>query len=213
MHVANSPNPWLLGWRLLVLVAAAFSFSGCGADATEAQSCSEPRYDGAATDEAFRALDDEEPKIPGRPALAPEITRPTEGQEIAATDFAPRIEWTSALGQTALTKPRQRRGTTRTVEMASGSLFFSRAQAHGLKVNGPFFRLKITIPGQACPVTVATTETYWQMDGASWTLIRKAVGQTISLAISGAYLTDDEVTEGPYLSAKPRSFRIVEADP
>ncbi len=189
MRIRNNGFPIL---PALVIASA----SACGSGDAAARECGEPIYDGAANDEAWSALEDANAQVDDE--RAPLISSPAAGTKLDSSGFAPRIEWSASLAASPADHRPQR---LRAID-SFWSLMLGRAHAHGLAVTGPFFVLTVQIPGHACPVTAATTETSWQMDGATWSTVRKATGKSISIRIRGAYLEDDDVTEGPFVATK-----------
>jgi hypothetical protein len=75
-------------------------------------------------------------------------------------------------------------------------------------VTSDIYYLQIDVPGRSCPYRVLTTYEDWLVDEGGWVAMRAAAGQTISIRILGAYLTENRVTEGPYAPAASRTFVV-----
>lgn len=175
--------------------------------------CSEPTYEGAATDEAWRTMVDGEDRAQVSATNAATFTLPAEGQEFAKDDPPPRFAWASPLAQSRVSPrtPFAQAGPAHTWRSFGDrllSLFVGTAYAHLPPVTGDLYYLQIDVPGRTCPLRVLTTNLYWQVDDPSWALLRAAAGQTISVRILSAYLTENRISEGPYQPALPRTFKV-----
>lgn len=62
-------------------------------------------------------------------------------------------------------------------------------------------------PGETCPVGLVTTELQWQLDAGAWARLKAAAGQTLTVTVMSAYLTENRITERPFMST-PRAFRV-----
>ena len=82
------------------------------------------------------------------------------------------------------------------------------AWAHLPPVTGAIHLVEIPIADRACPVQLLTTLTRWDMDSASWDIVRAQRGRTLELMITSAYLTENRVTEGPYRPSAPRKLEV-----
>jgi hypothetical protein len=186
-------------------IAALLVAAGCGGGST---GCGEPVYAAGATDEAWRTMVDGESSATAGDAHAPSFTTPSEGQAFASSDGAPVFAWTSPI---ALSGP----GATRFVATAQRSrwdrllgLFIGTAEAHLPPVTGDIYFIHIHAPGRDCSYDVLTTDLSWQVDDAGWAAMAGAAGQTLSIDITSAYLTENRITEGPYQPASPRTFSV-----
>ena len=160
---------------LLLLVAA------CGSD----DPCGEPRYGGAATDEAWRTMLDGRARVTAGGPDAPAFASPSEGQVLAKTGAAPRLSWTSPLAR----KPQAVR------------------PPHLPPVTDDVYLVEIRVPGDSCPIDLLTTELEWQLADDEWTRLKAATG-TVTVDLIGAYLVENRITEGPFSPAAPLSLRV-----
>lgn len=167
----------------------------------------EPVYGGSASDEAWRTMFDGESRAEVDPVQSPMISTPTEGQAYAAADPAPRLTWTSTL---ALAPTRRGGAPTRwarAVDWLAG-VVERRAEAHLPPITGAVYFIHFDIAGRACPYNVLTTETSWQVDADAWAAMKAASAQPISVRMTGAYLTENRISEGPFRLAAPRTFTV-----
>ncbi|MDP2345900.1 MAG: hypothetical protein Q8O67_33480 [Deltaproteobacteria bacterium] len=188
---------------LVVVVVAATS--GCEEDCNTV----EPGYAGDASDEVWRVMI-EARSLATEGDDAASVTDPTEGAELSQGDNA-AFTWDSPL-QTALVTPSSSSKTRRA--LAPGLLdllsqaVFPRAHAHLPPVTSDVHLLEIDVPGRTCPVAGLTTNQTFVFDEASWEKITSDPGER-TLRIMSAFLTENRVTEGPFLAA-PVTFTVKE---
>lgn len=199
--------------RITRVVAILFFLTACDAK----DPCSEPLYAGKASDEAWRTLVDAEKQVAIGHARAPVIVEPSEGHVFAA-DVTPKFSWTSPLRTAenpvvkggprlaaAAPPPRHMRPSFR--ELVTG-LFISNAWAHKPPVTSDIYALHITIPGQACPVRALTTDLEWSATDEAATALRAAGGKDLTVQITGAFLRENRIEEGPYRPAAAIGFGV-----
>lgn len=138
----------------------------------------QPVYQGSATDEAWRTMVNGLGRAQKGVASSPAFTAPGEGQIMTAGDAPPLISWSSPL-----------------------------AKPHLPPVTGDIYLVEITVPGRTCPVNALTTDLSWQLDAASWA-ITSGGAKTVEVSLTGAYLVNGRITEGPFQPAAPRTFKI-----
>ncbi|MCK6546479.1 hypothetical protein L6R52_11565 [Myxococcota bacterium] len=195
--------------RLLpaLVIAGALSAAGCSDDAQ----C-EPRYEGSASDEAWLSIVDAEPLVKVGDPSAPVTSAPTEGQSFRASDPAPKIVWSSPLSA-SLTPGKSTSALARATPRRSlgdhfTALFVGTAWAHLAPVTGPIYAVHVEAPGlTGCGLDVLTTNVEHQLSAEDWRALTSVAG-TVRVTITGAYLRDNRVTEGPYRPATPLSFEV-----
>jgi hypothetical protein len=192
--------------RTPFVVAAGLALAGCGGSD---ETCGEPLYAGAASDEAWRTMVDAEDDVSSGDPLAAVIEVPAEGQTFDAAAPPPRLSWTSSLAA----GPRRHRPIRATRAGVAPSpwprvarFLIASAQAHLPPITGDIHALDIRVPGRNCPIAVLTTDLFWQVDESSWAAMRDA-GGTLSMTLTSAYLTENRVSEGPYRTSA-RTFSI-----
>lgn len=187
----------------LALLALA-AVSSCGSK------CPEPSYFGAASDEAWRTMQDGEGRAKADDAKAVQLTFPTPGAAISGAGAPPTFLWT-----TPLTASRDRivpRGLLSQrapswPERVSGWLYSS-AWAHLPPVTGPIHWLRITVPGRACPLETVTTLNEWTPNDAAWKDLKAQTKGTLSFDVLSAYLQQNRISEGPYHFTRPLTFTV-----
>jgi hypothetical protein len=152
---------------------------GVGACGGEGEDACEPLYQGGATDEAWRTMLDAIDRATQGGAQAPAFTAPAEGQVMASGDAPPLIAWSSPL-----------------------------AKPHLPPVTGDVYLVELRRAGMECPVNLLTTELSWQLDAASWAALTAGGAADVEVTLTGAYLSDGRITEGPFQPAAPRTFKI-----
>lgn len=194
--------------------AALLGLTACGKDEPETVDCGEPLYAGKATDEAWRAMVDAKGAAQDS-SRAVTLVSPEEGQTIAASDSAPRFQWTSPL-RASLERPGKARPSPEARPRAErhsmlawlGNLLVPTAEAHLPPVTGDLYLVQVQVPGRECPVEVLTSELEWQLDEGTWATLREAAGKDLTLQVTSAYLVQNRITEGPYRLDAPRAFRV-----
>jgi hypothetical protein len=196
--------------KTLCATALLLTLVGCDSE----PECGEPLYAANATDEAWLGLVDAMKRAPDS-SRAVDLLSPTEGQVYTGADAAPRWEWNSPLhaslergsprGTLAL-QARPRSG--RSVLAWVGELLVPTAHAHLPPYTGELYLVEVSVPGRSCPVRVLTSELAWQLDAESWSTLREAAGNNLTVQVTSAYMVQNRVTEGPYRMATPRTFRM-----
>jgi len=183
--------------------------SGCDGD--DDSGCPEPVYEGDASDEAWRTMVDGDDLAQVGSANAPDVTAPAEGAEVSAAADGLPISWDSAIARISLparrpirTRPGEAPGLLEDVR----ALFEGTAWAHLPPVTGDIYWIRIQVPGRECAVQGITTELGWEVTGAAWEAVRAASGQSVTIDVTSAYLTENRITEGPYRPAEPRTVTI-----
>jgi hypothetical protein len=190
----------------LVLVAAA---AAACTPTPQPDVCDEPDYGGEGTDEAWRTLvDAEDDAATGGDAA--QITAPDEDAVFGKDALAPTFTWSSTLagGQTLAPPVRVVARTQRRSSPldALSALVFPRAHAHEPPITGDAYYAKVTADGP-CPIAaIVTTELTWSLDDDAWAALQDAPG-AMTFTVVSAYLTDNRVSEGPFVSA-PRKFTV-----
>jgi len=207
------PSPRTILWTLTSAAVLALT-PACGDDDPPESSCGEPLYGGDATDEAWRALVDAE----GRPVdstQAVTLSLPATGTTYAASDAPPRWTWTSPLasalprpGASSPFTPPGARDAGRSVLARLGEWVLPTAHAHLPPFTGDLYHVKVSVPGRECPVEMLTSNLEWQLDAATWDLLKAHPAQDLSIQVVSAYLLQNRITEGPYQLATPVTFRI-----
>jgi hypothetical protein len=159
------------------------------------------------TDEACAALDTAETRMTPTPSdsQAPAIDAPTEGATLPNASpftftwhpqgFAFRIEPSPAF-----------RAFEWRDDVARWTTLLPAAEAHCAPFGGVAYALVFRADNQQI-LRLETANTSWTPEDADWTRLRAARG-TISLSIEAARFSNNEVTEGPVVSATPRTFTI-----
>ncbi|MCP3105310.1 hypothetical protein LZ198_41225 [Myxococcus sp. K15C18031901] len=186
----------------------------CGDDDVDAPACGEPLYGGDATDEAWRALVDAK----GRPvdsSQAVTLSLPTSDTTYATNDAPPRWTWTSplasALPRPSPASPARAPGALdvgRTLLARLGGFVLPSAHAHLPPFTGDIYHVQVLVPGRECPVEMLTSNLEWQLDAATWDLLKAHPAQDLGIQVVSAYLLQNRITEGPYQLATPVTFRI-----
>ncbi|QDE71842.1 hypothetical protein BHS09_35370 [Myxococcus xanthus] len=200
-------------WRWAPCAAALLVLgTACdGEDAPRDEACGEPLYGGDATDEAWRTFVDAQ----GRPtdsSQAVTLESPVPGQTYALDAAPPTWRWTSPLASWlpshAPRTPARPRETPRAMMAWLGNLLLPSAQAHLPPVTGDFYWVQVTVPGRRCPVELLTSNMEWQLDAATWDVLRAASGQDLRVQVTSAYLVQNRLREGPYRLESPHTIRM-----
>jgi len=191
--------------RKTTLVAASFAaltLARCGSDSSGPQIV----YEGRTSDEAYLVITDAESRVMLDAAKGPSVTVPTEGQAYQPSEAPPPFRWTSPLSA-SLTPRRHVNPRARVTTLADLLLPGERsAAAHLPPITGPVYVLRFTVPGEGT-VTVVTSELSYTPADNVWGTIKQASGR-IRLEITGAYLRNNVIEEGPFRQPTPRSFGI-----
>jgi hypothetical protein len=178
----------------LYLAAVSFTLAACGA------TCPEPQYDGKASDEAYKTLVDGEARATVDDAKAATLQL-TDGMSFPAATV-PTFYWTSSLTASAAPPP---------VKPAPApwyrDLFISSAWAHLPPVTGAIFWLKITVPGQQCPVELLSTRTQWTPTAEVWATLSKGTGAR-KIDSRSAYLIENRISEGEFKPSSAVTFTV-----
>ena len=187
----------------LAISALALLLGGCGSP------CPEPYYDGAASDEAWRTMQDGEARATVNDAKAVKLSFPVEGEKLSAAGQVPLFKWTTPL-MASLTVPPRTASSVRPASVLSrvGGWFYSSAWAHLPPVTAPLHLLRIKVPNRACPLEVLTTRTEWTPTTAAWADLKTFTSGTLTLDVFSAYLTENHITEGEFHLSKPVSFTV-----
>lgn len=194
---------------LLLLATLHLMGLGCGDDDDGA--CPEPVYGGDASDEAWRTMVDGDDLAETGGPNAPVVTEPAEGDDVSASSASLTITWASAIARLDPSAP----GGSSPGPSVPGwleevrGLFEGTAWAHLPPVTGDIYWVRIGVPGRACLVEGVTTELQWEVTGAAWEALGSATGQSITIDVTSAYLTENRIIEGPYRAAEPRTVTIV----
>jgi hypothetical protein len=192
-----------------VALAAIATSAGCAGDCDTV----EPVYAGEATDEAWREMLDARIDADDG-ADAATFTAPAAGQAVPAS-ASPAFAWESPLkvvqapappGAPRPAGPWRRRAPS-LLDRIVGAVVPS-AHAHLPPITSDVYLLEVDVPGRSCPVAALTTELSFTFDEQGWTAIAAGGGERIARLLS-AFLTDNNVTEGPFLAA-PLTFTIDE---
>jgi hypothetical protein len=198
-----------IAWLSLLLASA------CSSNPVDP--CGEPYYGGRASDEAWRSMLDGERLTTVNDAQSPTFTQPSEGQTYSASGTLPRFEWTPPV-RTTRRAPRAasaralasgHRAPPRSLWQRVKELFVGTAWAHLPPVTGDVYFLRFRVAGRTCPVSLLTTETFWQVPDDAWTALGGGGAEPVRIEITRAYLRDNRITEGPFRPSQERSFRIV----
>ena len=190
----------------LVVSVGALS-GGCDPDCNTL----EPAYGGSASDEGWRVIVDARGlAVEGGDASSPVF--PAAGTEIRRNDGPQALRWESPLQSAALLPPpapfmRNRRSEAGLFDMVSQMVFPS-AHAHLPPITSDVHFVEIDIPGRACPVSALTSEQSFLFDEATWDEVIDNPGER-TLRILSAFLTENRITEGPFLAA-PIAFNVIE---
>jgi hypothetical protein len=166
--------------------------------------CPGVQYEGRATDEAYLSMEDAEERAVPDPSPAPSMQF-ADGMSFAASP-PPTLKWTSTLSAARLPRPLRRESPGR-APLWRG-LILAEAWAHLPPVTGAIFWLKLSTPGQSCAIELLTTNTEWTPLPQVWSLIAQGTGPT-QLTGYSAYLNENRITEGPYVSPAPTTFRVL----
>ena len=191
-------RPPLLALALVLLGVATASSPGCAHEDTVAPGLADVFFEGSASDEAWIALD--EAPLTDDPGAAGWTFTPTRWARAGA---APTFTWSSSLagGRHRRSTPVEPRSDDEPAKarLARGlsELLHPVAHAHLPPVTGTVYRLVFTIPGEAAPLRVFTTDRSYTPGGTAFAALNRATGP-ISLAFVHAYLADNRVMEGPF---------------
>lgn len=174
-------------------MAAAWVSIGCD-EGTTTPGIDDVIFEGAASDEAWVAISEATP------------TDDTSGWLFAPTSFAleaspPSFSWT----RVSIARPQRRTvpvepQAERTIEHFArglGEFLHPVAHAHLPPVSGDVYRLVFTIPGDATPLRILTTDPSFTPAGSAFTKLAATTGP-ISLELVRTYLMDNRVMEGPF---------------
>lgn len=190
--------------RLIPSFLLALSCAACGDD--DPEGCGEPVYGGAASDESWRTMIDGDDRVQVGAADAPVLTAPAEDAEVSASSGALTISWDSPI---ALGVPRRASPPAPDWLDDLRGLVEGTAWAHLPPVTGDIYWIRITVPGRECTVEGLTTEETWEVDDDAFAALAEASGQTVTIDVTSAYLTENRITEGPFRPASPRTISIV----
>jgi hypothetical protein len=208
----------------LALVGLALSV-GCSEDCTTV----EPAYAGEATDEVWREmLDARADATDGGDAAT--FTAP-DADTAVSSSTSPTFSWDSPLKVAALSpsttsspaasspaasSPSSPSGLPRwpgTWRRRAPSLFdrvvdvvLPAARAHEPPITSDAYFLEVDVPGRTCPVAGLTTALSFTFDDDSWATIATGGGERTAHLLS-AFLTENNVTEGPFVAA-PLTFTV-----
>ncbi len=193
--------------RLSPLLAFALGFSaataGCGMPAS---SCPSPAYRGLASDEAYLSMLDAKARAVRGDPQAPVLQTPAQSEIFqAAASPLPTFRWSSPLRAEA---PRPYRPRTRSAWELARSLVVSDAWAHQPPVTSDLYYLEFSLPDQACPLTVLTSELFWPAEAEAWADFEKAGTAGVTLDVTSAYFEQNRVTEGPFSLSAPVRFEV-----
>jgi len=191
------PRPRLL-FVFAALTLSALLWPGCAHDEDVDPSLADVIFEGSASDEAWLAID--EAPTTDDPTGASWTFTPTRWSRTGA---APTFTWMSALPgvhrrRTPNVTPARRESHTRDA-LAHGlaQFLFPVAHAHLPPVTGNVYRLVFTIPGNAAPLRVLTTDRSFTPGSAAFASLNRATGP-ITLELVHTYLLTNRVMEGPY---------------
>ena len=85
-------------------------------------------------------------------------------------------------------------------------VFLPAARAHEAPITSDVYFLEVDVPGRTCPVAALTTELSFAFDDDGWEAIAAGGGERTARLLS-AFLTENNVTEGPFLAA-PLTFTV-----
>jgi hypothetical protein len=173
---------------------------GCGTK------CPEPYYDGSASDEAWRTMQDGEARATVDDSKAVKLFFPLEGAQLSGGGAAVTFKWSSPL-----TAARERSAPTpmhASTLSRLGELFYSSAWAHLPPVTGAIHWLQLTAPKQTCRMEVLTTRNEWIPNEAAWAQLKTFTAGPVSLDVFSAYLQETRISEGEYHLSKPVGFSI-----
>jgi len=151
-------------------------------------------FEGAASDEAWVAISEATP------------TDDTSSWLFAPTSFARAAAAPSFAWSRVAAARRQRRTppvepqAERPIEHFArglGEFLHPVAHAHLPPVSGDVYRLVFTIPGDAAPLRLLTTDPNYTPAGAAFTKLAATTGPS-SLELVRTYLMDNRVMEGPF---------------
>ena len=179
------------------------------------EGCPEPSYGGRASDESFRTMVDARDQAVADETNAPVVTSPENEALLDSEGAAPTFSWTSALklsmGPSALPAPATRPRGPSLIDVMS-ELVIPKAHAHLPPVTGDVYLVEVTWPDRECPVAAHTTDLEWQLDKDSWDALKEWRGgeESLSLTIISAYLNENRLSEGPFKTSAPTTFRLSE---
>jgi hypothetical protein len=194
--------------RLTLLLAcfAAGTVTACGDDEDP---CGEPVYGGIASDEAWRTMIDGDDGTQVGDADAPVVTSPAADAEVSAATGSLVIAWESPIATAPGPRRRFRMAAAPGWLERTAALFEGTAWAHLPPVTGDIYWIRITVPGRECTVEGLTTTLSWEVTGDAWDAVRATTGQSVSIDVTSAYLSENRITEGPFRPAQPRVVTIV----
>lgn len=203
--------PALLGLLVVPLGACPGSEADCAPQASE-EGAEEARdedvvYGGLGNDEVWLTLYDAKDRAQTGGDAATVVV-PSAGQVLPG-DTLPTFEWESPL---RLTLGPQRPEPLWAPRPGSPLDALTRwlipsALAHLPPVTSDAYLLEIGIPGRTCPRSIVTTGLVHTLDEATWSDVKSAAGQDLTLTVWSAYLTTGVITEGPFVT-EPVSFRV-----
>ena len=206
-------NPRRLPRSVLVVACAALlSAAACVAPPEPGACAEEPVYAGRATDEAWRAVLDGQARAAPNDPKAATVQVPAEGDRFPTDGAPPTLTWTSplqvagAVGAPLTRVPGHRRPAPSPFDVVTGFLLPA-AHAHLAPLTGDVYFVQFDIPGRPCPWGVLTTNLEYPLDAETWAQLQTAKGQPITMRVTSAYLTDNRITEGPFIAA-PRTFTV-----
>lgn len=167
--------------------------------------CPEPRYDGKASDEAWRSVLDAEKRARFDAAKSPHFTTPTAGATIPASP-EPVLRWNSAIAQVSRPSGAKLAHRARSWPQQLSDLLVAPAYAHLPPVTGVVHLLRIAVPGKACPMEILTTDLEAKLSLTDAQSL--AIGKPVSLTAFGVYLEENRVTDGPFSLEKPLEFSV-----
>jgi len=180
--------------------------TGCEQDCTTL----EPAYAGAASDEAWRVmLDARADATSGDDAAT--FAVPTADAPLPANTEA-TFSWTSPLKvadarpiDPRLLQPRRRHPS---FFEGVAAMAIPSAHAHLPPITSDIYLLEVDVPGRTCPVSALTTELAFTFPSSDWEIIVAAASPPTARLMS-AFLTENRVTEGAFLTA-PVTFTVEE---
>ena len=181
------------------------SASGCAEDCDTI----EPAYAGDANDEVWRVfVGARADAASGNDAAT--ITSPAD-DAVIATDDNLVVRWDSPLKVGALTPIEQsmskaRRRAPKALFERVSELFIPVAHAHLAPITSDVYFVEVDVPGRTCPVSVLTTELTTTFGDEDQALIAEGTGQR-TIRLMSAFVTQNRITEGPYLAA-PVGFTV-----
>lgn len=184
--------------------------TGCAACAPGDCNSTEPTYAGDANDETWRVMLDARGSADESDDV--NITSPAEGDTVPAGEPA-TLTWTSELEVAALhgrgmtPLPSFRRPRPGLFERL-GATLLPVAHAHLPPITSDLYFVEVDVPDRACPVAGLTTDESFVFADGDWEAIATGGGER-TLRILSAFVTENRVTEGPFL-ASPVTFTVEE---